>query len=77
MVTLVGLTGLHIRPDGTVSVRLMTPANPFSEVTAIVEVAWVFTFADGEDAEMVKSVIRKIAVVECASVPLVPVRVSV
>lgn len=46
--------------------------------TVMVEVADVPTVtAAGDVAAMVKSVTVKVAVVECASVPLVPVIVSV
>ena len=38
-VTLVGVNAPQVSPAGTVSVRLTTPANPFTEVTVMVEVA--------------------------------------
>lgn len=38
-VTLLGVMAPQVRPAGTVSVRLTTPANPFTAVTVIVEVA--------------------------------------
>ncbi len=63
---------------GTVSVRLTVPVNPLTAATVIVDVADVPTVtAAGEVAEIVKSVTVKVAVVECDSVPLVPVIVSV
>ena len=38
-VTLVGLTEPQVRPAGGVSVRLTTPAKPFSAVIVMVDVA--------------------------------------
>jgi hypothetical protein len=60
-----------------VSVRETVPVNPLTAATVIVEVAEVPTVtAAGEVAATVKSVTVKVAVVECDSVPLVPVIVS-
>ncbi len=60
------------------SVRLTIPVKPLSAVTVIVETAEVPTVtAAGDVAAMVKSLTVKVAVVECDSVPLVPVIVSV
>jgi hypothetical protein len=51
--------------------------NPFTAATVIVEVAEVPTVtAAGEVADTVKSVTLNVAVVECESVPLVPVIVT-
>jgi hypothetical protein len=48
-----------------VSVRLTTPAKPFSAVTVIVEVAETPTLtAAGEDAAIVKSTKLKVALAE-------------
>jgi len=60
-----------------VSVRLTVPVNPLTAVTVIVEVAEVPTVtAAGDVAAIVKSVTVNVAVVECESVPLVPVIVT-
>jgi hypothetical protein len=56
-----------------VSVRVTVPVNPLTAATVIVDDAAVPTVVDGEVAAIVKSVTMKVAVVECASVPLVPV----
>ena len=59
------------------SVRLTVPVNPLTAVTVIVEVAEVPTVtAAGDVAAIVKSVTVNVAVVECESVPLVPVIVT-
>ncbi len=77
-VTLVGVIAPHVKLAGTVSVRETVPVNPLIAATVIVEVAETPAFtAAGEVAEIVKSVTMKVAVVECESVPLVPVTVSV
>jgi hypothetical protein len=61
-----------------VSVKLTVPVKPLTAATVIVEVAEVPTVTEaGEVAEIVKSVTVKVAVVLWASVPLVPVIVSV
>ncbi len=76
--TLRGVIAPQVRLAGTVSVRLTVPVNPLTAATVIVEVAEVPTVtAAGEVADMVKSVTAKVAVVECDSVPLVPVIVRV
>ena len=72
-VTLAGLIAAHVRPAGTVSVRLTTPAKPLTAVTVIVEVAdWPALTAAGEVAAIVKSVKLKVAVVVWVSTPSVP-----
>jgi len=38
-VTLLGVIAPHVSPDGTVSVRVTTPVNPFNALIVIVEVA--------------------------------------
>ena len=77
-VTLRGLIAPQVKLAGTVSVRLTVPVNPLTAVTVIVEVAEVPTVtAAGDVAEIVKSLTVKVAIVECDSVPLVPVIVSV
>ncbi len=55
-VTLLGVIAPHVSPDGTVSVRVTTPVNPFNALIVIVEVADepVLTAA-GDVAEIVKS----------------------
>src|SRR6266705_2160137 len=70
---LVGENAPHVRPAGTVSVRLTVPANPFSAVTVTVEVAGVLTCPVGEVAVIVKSTKLNVAVAVCTSEPLVPV----
>ena len=76
-VTLAGLIVPQVRPVGTVSVKLTVPVNPLTAETVIVDMAEVLTVtAAGELAEIVKSVIVNVAVVECVNVPLVPVNVS-
>ena len=62
-VTLVGVIAPQVRLAGTVSVRLTTPANPFTAVIVIVEVAETPALtAAGEDAAIVKSWTVKVAV---------------
>jgi hypothetical protein len=64
-VMLAGVIAPQVRLAGTVSVRLTTPANPFTAVTVIVEVAEVPTVtAAGEDAAIVKSWTVNVAVAE-------------
>jgi hypothetical protein len=76
-VTLVGVIAPQIRLAGIVSVRLTVPVNPLTAETVIVEVAETpVVTAAGDVAEIVKSVTVKVAVVECARVPLVPVIVT-
>ena len=54
--TVPGVIVPQLRPEGTVSVRVATPANPLTALVVIVEVAdWAALTAAGEDAEMVKS----------------------
>lgn len=77
-VRLVGLIAPQVRLAGTVSVRLTVPVKPLTAVTVIVEVADTPALtAAGEVAAMLKSLTVKVAVVECDSVPLVPVMVRV
>jgi hypothetical protein len=63
-VTLFGVIVPQLRPDGEASLRLTIPENPFTDATVIVEVAKepALTGA-GEDAAMVKSWNRNVAVV--------------
>ena len=60
--TLVGVTVPHVRPDGTESLRLTTPVNPFTAAIVIVEFAAepALTGVD-EDATIVKSTKLNIA----------------
>jgi hypothetical protein len=61
-VTLVGVIVPHARPEGAVSVKLTTPANPFSAATVIVDVGEAPTLAGApEDAAIVKSTKLKAA----------------
>jgi hypothetical protein len=65
LVTLAGVIAPQVKLAGTVSVRLTTPVKPLSAVTVIVEVAETPRLtAAGEDADIVKSVTVKVAVVE-------------
>jgi hypothetical protein len=64
-VTLVGVMAPQVRPAGGVSVRLTTPAKPFSAVIVTVEVAdWPAFTAAGELAAIVKSTKLNVAVAE-------------
>jgi hypothetical protein len=77
-VRLVGEIAPQVKPVGTVSVRLTVPEKWFRKVTVMVEVADVPTVtAVGDVAVMLKSRTVNTAVVEWASVPLVPVNVRV
>jgi hypothetical protein len=77
LVMLAGVIAPQVSPDGTVSVRETVPVNPLTADTVIVEVADVPGVTPvGEVAAIVKSVTWKVAVVECESVPLVPVMVT-
>jgi len=59
----VGVIVPHVRPEGTVSLKLTVPAKPFTVATAIVDVAEDPALADvGDVADMVKSWNRNIAV---------------
>jgi len=63
-VTVPGAIAPHVKPAGTVSVRVTTPAKPLTAVTVIVETAdWPAFTAAGEEAAMVKSRKMKVAVV--------------
>ena len=73
-----GVIAPQVRLTGTVSVRLTVPVKPFTAVIVIVEVADTSAFtAAGDVAEIVKSVIAKVAVAEWDKVALVPVIVKV
>jgi hypothetical protein len=62
-VTVPGVIAPQVRPAGTVSVRVTTPANPFTAVTVIVEDAdWPALTAAGDDEAIVKSLKLKVAV---------------
>ena len=79
-VALLGVMAPHVRPDGTVSVRVTTPVNPFKAFMVIVEVADEPALtATGDVAEIVKSEAApkvKVAVAEWDRDPLVPVMVT-
>ena len=75
-VTLPGVIAPHVRPLGTVSVRVTVPVNPFTADTVIVDVSVAPVAPVGEVAAIVKSRTVNVAVVECESAPLVPVIVS-
>jgi len=75
-----GVIAPQVRPEGTVSVNVTTPAKPLTAVMVIVDVAdWPTLTGAGEDAAIVKSTKLKVAVVEwvMAGDVLVPVMVSV
>jgi hypothetical protein len=72
-VTLVGDIVPQVRPDGTVSVRVTTPAKPFTTAIVMVEVAdWPGLTAAGEETVIVKSMTLNVAVAVRTSEPLVP-----
>ncbi len=75
-VTLPGVIAPHVRPAGTVSVRVTTPAKPFRAVTVIVEVAELGSATAGEVAAIVKSTKLNVAVAVWTRDPEVPVTVS-
>jgi len=76
--TLPGVIAPQVRPLGTVSVRVIALAKPFSAVMVMVDVdeAPAFTAA-GDDAAIVKSTNLNAAVTEWEIDPLVPLIVSV
>jgi hypothetical protein len=77
-VTLLGVMLPHVRPDGTVSVRLTTPAKWFTLVTVIVVLGELPALSGlGELAVIVKFRYWKTEAAMWTSDPLVPVRVSV
>jgi hypothetical protein len=77
-VTLVGVIAPQVKLAGTVSVNDTVPVKALRAVIVTVDVAEVPTVtAAGEVAEMLKSRTVNVAVVECDSVPLVPVMVRV
>jgi hypothetical protein len=77
-VMLAGVIAPHVRPAGTVSVRLTVPAKPLTAVTVIVEMAEEPALAaPGLVAAIVKSTNLNVAVAEWDIVPLVPVIVTV
>ncbi len=60
-----GVIGPHVRPAGTVSVRVTVPLKPLSAVTVMVDVAEDPTAtAAGDDAAIEKSWTVNVAVVE-------------
>ena len=78
--TLLGVIAPQVRLAGTVSVSVTVPENVPIAVTVMVEVAETPALtAAGEVAAMLKSLWLTVhtAVVECESVPLVPVIVTV
>ena len=51
-----GVIAWHVKPEGTVSVRLTIPLNPFKAAMVIVEVAEEPTWTEaGDEAVIVKS----------------------
>jgi hypothetical protein len=62
-ITLLGVITPQLKPEGTVSVRVTVPANPFNELMVRVEAAAVLTLpAPGEVAAIAKSRNRKVTV---------------
>ncbi len=62
-VTVPSVIAPHVRPAGTVSVKVTTPENPLTAVMVIVEVAEEPTVTDaGDVAAIVKSTKLKVAV---------------
>ena len=77
-VTLPGVIAPQVRPLGTVSVRVIASAKPFSAVIVMVDVAETPAFKiAGDDAAIVKSTNLNVAVTEWEIAPLVPFIVSV
>jgi len=77
-VTLVGLIAPHVRPEGTMSVKLTTPPKPLSALTVIVDGTEIPTLAAaGVVAATVKSWTLKMAVAKSVKFPLTPKIVSV
>jgi hypothetical protein len=76
-VTMPGVKAPQVRPEGTVSVRVTTPAKPFNGLMVTVDVAdSPASTAAGGDVAIVKSTKLKVAVVGLTSEPLVPVIVK-
>jgi hypothetical protein len=72
-VRLLGEIEAHLRPDGTVSVRVTVPLNPLREFTVIDEVAGIVaSTGPGVVAVMLKSVMVIVAVALWDRVPLAP-----
>ncbi len=62
-VTVPGVIAPQVRPAGTVSVRVTTPAKPLTAVIVMVDTAdWPTLTAAGEEAAIVKSTKLKLAV---------------
>ncbi len=60
---LAGVIAPHVRPDGTESLKLTPPANPFIAATVIVDVAEELALAGaGADADRVKSWNRSVTI---------------
>jgi len=60
-----GVTGPHVRPFGTISVKTTVPENPFNPITATVEFAEKPTSTGGGgEAVRAKSLNRKTAEAE-------------
>jgi len=77
-VTFAGVAVPQTRLDVEVTVKVTVPLNPLTAVTVTVELMDWPTFAGaGEEATIVKSWNRKVAVAECVREPFAPVRVRV
>lgn len=77
-VTPLGVMAPHVSPEGTVSVRLTTPAKWFSAAIVTVEIAKLPALTgNGDVAEIVKSRNWKVAVALRTKGVLVPLIVAV
>jgi hypothetical protein len=77
-VTFAGVIEPQTRPGEAATPRVTVLLNPLTAVTVSVELADCPTFTgEGEEAIIVKSWTRKMAVVECVREPFVPVTVRV
>jgi hypothetical protein len=78
LVTPFGVMAPHVRPEGTMSVSVTVPVNPFSGLSVIVAVVGVPTLAEGGgDPVTVKSWNENVAVALWTNKELVPVIVKV
>ena len=77
-VTLLGVIGPHVSPDGTVSVKVTMPVKWFRAVTVMVEIAdWLTSTAPGDVALVVKSWNMNVVGAVCTNGVLVPMMVNV
>jgi hypothetical protein len=75
-VTVPGVIAPQVKPAGTVSVRVTTPAKPLIAAMVIVDTAdWPAFIAAGDVAVIVKSTKLKVALAECTNALLAPLTV--